>query len=944
MALAYASARSPALAMPVSVSVESDAPRSDTHLGLALINLPGRNGLRIPATRRESTCSWTIERNWAADLILGGTPSALEGIRTLRVRVGERIWTFYPDDWRRQCPKCNDKSRVPLPPTWELRRISAPLPKPDSVWLICGELINYPGDAAIAWGTVRHPALVMLACCVALTLAGRAWLPRRLREGCVLDACLPAVEDPARPKSAASPVSRRAVPAFRSASWFLAGLLVLAACGVLLEVQQPYYFTEDDNYSQFLPSMLQGCRAAFAGESPEWNPHQLLGAPLAEVGTYALTYPPTYLSYGLATYILDDEAATIEVFCWLHLVGGYAACFWFGRRLGLAAPLASAMGLCLVLSGYALIAGRSWYYMTPTLVWVPLLGVSVIALNDRTPSWRWVLATGLIIGMFFHAGNAQMWAYGMGFFGLSLLWLWRSAAPRPRMLSAAAAVAIGLGLAAMLLVPQFLATRDLVRTGGGGHTIEHALHALFFPYPLSKGSYPPEWGNTNAAYRGQLYSAGCLFTLAWLLGLMSIWAFRVRPPLARKNLLLIFSVLAMVLCLGSPGVLWWLLARLPVFDKFSHPVKFLPFFHLFSLAIGAVIIQRATLRFARPRRCLTTAFAVVCVLVVYNAALCRSSFYSYGDRVYPKLPPELSEALCGHGKPVRVLPLVPIRSTVKNYALSLAHNFPSVYRIESLSGYDPLVTQRPEYVRVGESLEDDFAGAVRRYGVTHVLLHRTAEQPVLGENPRYLRMETEIPVWRDSVLTYCAEHPASTSIGDVRVIEVDDPDPLAFPVADRTRYLPVRQSRHGLVVDVSEVPAGSEVVVNYLWYRNVRLRADGKAIDSAPDAFGRIRARLPAGARQLTVRYQSPWHLGVGIGVGLIALGLIGHYLAQTVLARQGPSRTQRSRLTRRRRVDPLPPGHAEPPTIDAKTPGPESGPSQLTEPCKEAYAVSPDG
>jgi len=484
----------------------------------------------------------------------------------------------------------------------------------------------------------------------------------------------------------------------------------------------------------------------------------------------------------------------------------------------------------------------------------------------------------------------------MGFFGLSLLWLWRSAAPRRRMLSAAAAVAIGLGLAAMLLVPQFLATRDLLRTGGAGHTIQRAVHALFFPYPLSNASYLPEWGNTNAAYRGQLYSAGCLFTLAWLLGMMSIWAFRVRPPLARKNPLLVFSLLAIVLCLGSPGGLWWLLAGLPVFDKFCHPVKFLPFFHLFSLAIGAVIIQRATLRSARPRRCLGIAFGVVCALVVYNAALCRSSFYSYGDRVYPKLPPELSQALSGDGKPVRVLPLVPIRSTVKNYALSLAHNFPSVYQIESLSGYDPLVTQRPEYVRVEESLEADFGAAVRRYGVTHVLVHRTAEQPVLGENPCFLRMETEIPVWRDSVRTYCAERPASTSIGDVRVIEVDDPDPLAFPVADRTRNLPVRHSRHGLVVDVSGVPAASEVVVNYLWYRSVRLRADDKAIDSAPDAFGRIRARLPAGARELTVRYQSPWHLGLGIGVGLIALGLIGHCLAQSTVARGMPKSSQPAR------------------------------------------------
>src|SRR5690606_9142694 len=102
-----------------------------------------------------------------------------------------------------------------------------------------------------------------------------------------------------------------------------------------------------------------------------YNPYQLVGAPTVEVGTYALTYPGTWLAYILAR-LAGDENLTIDIFCMAHLLAGFAATWWAARRWGAGAAAAAALAVCFVLSGYALVAGRSWYSMTPVFVWLPL--------------------------------------------------------------------------------------------------------------------------------------------------------------------------------------------------------------------------------------------------------------------------------------------------------------------------------------------------------------------------------------------------------------------------------------------------------------------------------------------------------------------------------------------------------------------------------------------
>ena len=467
LALLHLDVRFGRIALPITISLEAKGPLGpdDVKLGWQF-----RRG-NFAAARRGYTMDgvrvWRLRQAWIPALVLAAEPGTMERIEKVTVEIGEDDQTLRLDTWPSEWASWSGDPSLGIPEGWEVRRMATRPDRPYSIFPSFERLLDYPGDAALLRRAVTHPVFLTFLGFFALVLVARRRWSRRPIHASILDAVVPPRRGPSAPDESAAP---EAGSRSRSAFWLVAAFLVLAICGVVLENLESYYFTQDDNYSQFFPGMLAGCRAAFAGTFPNWNPHQFLGAPLAEVGTYALTYPPTYLSYALATYVLGDELATVEVFCWMHVVAGLAASFWLGRRLGLPASLSAAMSLSFVLSGYALIGGRSWFYMVPTFAFAPLLGVSLHSLTRRDPTWRWLVGTGVVIGLYFHAGNAQMWAYGVSFYCLALGWCTLAGAiPWRRMFRSLAVLAVGLGVAAPLLVPQFLGIRGLDRKIGRAH-------------------------------------------------------------------------------------------------------------------------------------------------------------------------------------------------------------------------------------------------------------------------------------------------------------------------------------------------------------------------------------------------------------------------------------------------------------------------------------------
>lgn len=874
-ALAYWNVRFGRSALPIEVVVQMDGPSGEDGVQVGWEFRGGgfcspQRGVAVDADR--SAWSWEVRDAWVKSLVLAGKPEALREVDTITVGVGRRLRVFNRDTWQAAWKPLVDARSLSVAADWEVRTLGGETAGRNSVFGPFAHLLNWPSDAAILKRVLLHPVVLVFVGLWLLVLVSYSVLRKRPVQPSLLDALVAT-----RIAGISSSEGQRLGPRWTTGpSWWLGGLAVLVACLWFLETPAAFHFTQDDNNVQFLPGMLYGCRAVWAGSVPAWNPHQFLGAPLAEVGTYALTYPLTYVSYALAHHVLDNGYATLEVFCLMHLAGGYCAFWWFSRRLGLAPPLCSAAGLCFALSGYALVAGSFWYYMTPTFLWVPLLGISVLRFAEHDPGWGWILGSGAAVGLYFHAGNVQMWTCAMGVYSIAILWVSLSGRnPRRRLLQALAALTIGVGVAAPLLVPQFLSVQGLERAGGGGPGALDGMHALLLPFPIGETHY---WGVESrfGRYFAQIYYAGTVFTLVWLASLATAWIYPRRLGRICANPLCVLALVTLLLSLGDPGVLWYLQAKLPVLEKFTHPVKLLPLFHFFSLSAGAVVVHQLTSRTRSPVRWQVLCFVVVLVLLTYHVSLVRRSWNSFTDVPYPAMPRELDRLLKEDGKAARIVPVKSALSVGVDFPPGLADNYPTVYGIDSLSGLDPLVSFRPEYQQVERRLSADLLDTLRRYGVTHLVLHGTGDSSRLRESPCVSCYTERKDLYRlEALRRYCANREPCYEDREMSVFLLDNTAPIAYGGADPIQSFSVVKGPSRLIVDVSCLPSGGKVVINYLWYRAIRLSADGQRLTSWADDFGRIATTVPPNTRTVTVHYQSPWLLGIALGAAVIAAGMV---------------------------------------------------------------------
>lgn len=664
-------------------------------------------------------------------------------------------------------------------------------------------------------------------------------------------------------------------PSLATLRWLAAGLALLLANLALLEWRHPYTFTQDDNLSQFLPVILHGCRGLFDdGIFPTWNAHQFGGMPTASLGIYALTYPPTYASYAVARWLLGNEYATLEVFGIAHLLAGYCTMVWAARTLGLRPALAAAAGLCFALCGFFLIGGRSWYYMLPLAAWLPLLAVSIWRLSSGRVGWRWMLGTGALLGIIFHAGNAQMWVYCVSFLGLAALYLIvYGGRPRHLLAPVAAAIGLGLGLALPLFVPQVLETQGLDRFAGG-EPIVRGLFGLIAPWPLSFADRPGMVEGGNIRFMTQFYYAGTVFTIASAAGLFSCLVHRWPQRLAAGNVLLAMGLVAFLYALGRPAMVWGITGELPIFKQFRHPMKFLAFVHLFGILGGGMILERLLRRHWRPRWEWLLAGACA-VLMSYHTLLARAAFFTWNIPPYPAAPDWLAK-LADH--PVsRIYPIAPRRSTAANYQLSQMVQLPSIYGTLSLTGYDPLMEENPQQREMRRRLESDPLAALRAYGVRYLVVYPPQDLPSRWAGHDHFRWYFWEPPERAAYQAVKQSHRLVHWTAGAAVYEIDGAAPLAFAKARPDKPLEVRFDAAGATVRLPKYARGESILVNVVPARFFRAYADGRRVPWQTDGWGRMSLAVPAGAKSVRIRYAPPWLAGSLAGL-LMAIGSCAGY------------------------------------------------------------------
>ena len=727
-------------------------------------------------------------------------------------------------------------------------------------------MLNWPGDGvylrAVAQNALLPCVLVWLLCW---------WLGRADTTWCRSILGLDVVEQ---------------TPGLHQKAWNWVGLVFLVGVITFLEVRQPFYFTQDDNATGSLPVILVGCRTIWQGEFPSYNPYLFLGAPLAGLGIYALTYPPLLGSYAIARHVLQQEYATLEVFCILHLVGGFVIIRLLGRKLGMAALSANLAGLSCVLSGSALIMGRSWFNFTPIMVWLPLLflGLARLMEADRPVGWKWIVGMGLAMAAPFHVGFSQLAAYINGFFCLAVAYLLATGGlPRRSLLPVLAALLIGAAIALPIVSQQWRLARSVVRLEPASEGIVPGLPAFLLPYPLVEAELPTGWGNDYRQYLGQFYFFGGMF--AWLF-LFQVTGLVIHRP-GRKQwagqIWLFCAVVALWLGLGDVGGLWPLFSRLPgIGFILRYPMRMMPFVVFFVPMTGGMVLDR--LLRSRSRRTELVVGGSALALLLWHALLCLPAFYVYHAPIYPKLPTAL-ERLLWHEKQLtgRVACWAPESTSDSNFFDLLPQNVPAVYGLPIRRGLDPLLSgSQPK--RAG-----DFWTDMRVWGVAwHFIPDRPPPlSSVYSQSWKFEVFGTNDPRQLPLAPHGLAARLRGQSFAEVFaedgvvVKKLTPVDPLAFAVENdqalRTTIeregLPIELHGSGIDVNVGGLPAGHLVIVNFRHWPDMTASVDGQAVACLKDPFERIIVRMPAAGETLSIRYHQPWASGIWLGVALAAAG-----------------------------------------------------------------------
>lgn len=697
--------------------------------------------------------------------------------------------------------------------------------------------------------------------------------------------------------------TRRAV-----VGWFLAGLLVLLIGLTILELRQPFYFTQSDNYCHLLPLTVQACRSAFAGEFPEWNPYQLLGLPTARLGV--VTYPVTHLCYAAARFLLRNEYVTLELWAAFHLLLGYASMFWAARAWKAAPSAAFCASVCFALSGYSLVIGRSWGLYIVDLAFIPFMFGFLALLRDGKATWRLATLVGIGLGLEYHGGFQQMWVYGILLFCLALAVMFACGEiPLKRILLAAGMLIVGLGVAAPLIYVFITFAGSLNRGREGVGITWDNWTSMLLPWPLVKsGRLSPDMDD-GTYYLGTFYYSGTLLTIVCaLLAVCMCLTLRPRRTFGR-NPMVVCAVIALLLCFGDRGYVWRMFAHLPLLHNFRYPERAFGVYNLAMLLAGAVGLSRLMSGSSGNRRIMGALSVTSCAAMLYLCHLPPDALTIFKGRPFPTIPADLRSELTSPDpdRPQRVataMPMdyVPFLSFEPDYPLGLEQNFASVYELYAFHGYSPMWWWHP-------LVEQKVKDRIGRHRSVYLGWVNAAKAEAVGREElcraygiRKVILYREFVPGLKSVYPDFEKHFQSASVRTVEGVA-----PMAFPAGHPETALPVKFSSKGVRVDVSAGPGTGEHVINILAWPDFRVLADGTSLSYSSDEWGRMRVQIPPGTKVIDALYTPPWGTGLLIGIVLLCLGgivlLIGTCIDAAPTRRNSPCSPQIAELVAGRAV-----------------------------------------
>ncbi len=373
-----------------------------------------------------------------------------------------------------------------------------------------------------------------------------------------------------------------------------------------------------DTFVYFYPYWHSAAEAFRTGRFPLWNDLLFMGAPFLANSQVGLFYPLNWLAWT----ITPDAPTAIKLSILIHLIWGGLGMFALLRgplRLG---TLAALTGAALFAVGGHFTAHIEQINQLQGLSWLPWL----FLLLDlaRAQFWRWgLLLTGALALQFLcgHTQSVFIGVVGMGV--MALWWAWREKEPVPQRTQRAsptphiagrlrplAILAIAGIVALLLALPQLAPTMELSRLSNraGGMSLNEVFSFSLHPALIGRAFLPGHDTALHNEYAATIGIAGLI------LALIGAWAARKEP---HWQAWIVLAGLGVFLALGGWNPVYWLLGRLPGFNLFRVPARWLALWALGGSALAAYAVQR--LRDGRlplPRRLLIGMGGVMLALIV----------------------------------------------------------------------------------------------------------------------------------------------------------------------------------------------------------------------------------------------------------------------------------------------------------------------------------------
>lgn len=675
--------------------------------------------------------------------------------------------------------------------------------------------------------------------------------------------------------------------------------------GPLLAPSSTLYLT--DTFSQDIPLRIYSARTILGGHFPAWTPHLHCGYPIFADSQTGVLYP------FFAMYLIAPVPETHDWFMALHFL--LAALFAYVYLARWVAPLAAAAGALTFM-------GSSYFQSThvvPGVIaaasWLPL----VLFLLDRFAAGTWSALwwIGLVNALVLLAGHMQVALISFTLEAAYLLFLaWRR--PVGRLLPGIAiAFFLPVLAAAIQIIPLAQHNFHSTRMSGTSSALSwesfsasritpRHLATFFFPDLYGDPwhySFPDDvadiWEETLVVFCG--FAAIGLVPLGILVG---------RP---RRQVAFWVGVLVVALLFATASPLFGLLHRVPVYNWFRWPARYMLWF---SLAVSVLVAHGASglLAWLAPpasnpgpfRRLLPGSALVLATMFGLYRTMAP---FTTGADFYQLAAPEILSARRAASH-FRLLPIArapygtfkadPERLRANALFLPVSYNLLFDVSAAALFDQGNAVTPRPLH----EILSLDHPNALKVAAVTHLSGPMPPERMSRLEAWMYrvpIPPAEECEVLRNDPVYFSrfrAARPRAWMVHDIRVVEgrearlkqiaSDDFDPRVTALVEKpveldtgpqmpARIWAVDRGPNRMVVHV-DAPAAGLLVIADSYNPDVRGRLDGEPCEVLRVNHAFRGVRVPKGRHRVALIYRVPrFRLGILVSaaaLGLVALGI----------------------------------------------------------------------